>query len=69
MWFVLLTACLSFIGYLVQDLVKQYTKFTVRTEVRVDDAEQVPLPTITACSWVSAEHIIDYSDKLVRISM
>ena len=65
----LLTACLSFIGYLVQDLVKQYTKFTVRTEVRVDDAEQVPLPTITACSWVSTEHTIDYHGESVRICM
>ena len=57
LWFVLLTACLSFIGYLVHDLVNAYTQYNVRTEVRVDDADQVPLPTITACSWVCAINI------------
>ena len=57
LWFVLLTACMLVIVYLVSDLAKHYLEYNVRTEVRVEDAEKVPLPTITACSWVCVNPI------------
>ena len=60
LWFLLLMGSLTFIGFLTHYLVAEYFEFKIRTEVRVLDAEEIALPSITLCSVASTIWIIHH---------
>ena len=66
-WLILLVGCLAFCFYLLYEMIIDYLKYEIRTEIRYLMREELVLPTITVCLSVSIMEICTWLLKSILL--